>query len=63
MHIQFVFAAFDRLGENCRQLLTYFYLDELDNITIAQKMGLANANVVKSNKQRCMRRWANTAFS
>ena len=57
-HIQCVFTAFDRLGENCRQLLTYFYLDELDNTIIAQKMGWANANVVKSNKRRCMRRWA-----
>jgi RNA polymerase sigma factor (sigma-70 family) len=51
-------AAFERLGENCRRLLTYFYLDELDNATIAQKMGLANANVVKSNKRRCMQRWS-----
>ena len=56
--VRLAFAAFDRLGENCRQLLTYFYIDELDNPTIAQKMNLANSNVVKANKFRCMRRWA-----
>ena len=33
--INLVFTAFDRLGENCQQLLTYFYIDELNNSTIA----------------------------
>ena len=56
--VKLAFAAFDRLGENCQRLLTYFYIDELDNTTIARKMNLANTNVVKSNKLRCVRRWA-----
>lgn len=55
--IRLTFTAFNRLGENCRKLLTYFYIDELDNATIARNMNLANTNVVKSSKFRCMRHW------
>ena len=54
---QVTFAAFMQLSERCQQLLTYCYLDELDHKTIAERMGFANTDVVKSNKSRCLRRW------
>lgn len=45
-----------RLDETCMQLLSMFYFDELDNKVIAEKMGFANTDVVKSKKYQCFKK-------
>lgn len=47
-------TAFARLGENCRELLTYFYYRGFDNNEIAQRMDYKNTDTVKSRKRNCM---------
>ncbi|MFT5724847.1 MAG: RNA polymerase sigma factor (sigma-70 family) [Bacteroidia bacterium] len=44
------------LDETCKKLLSYFYFDGLDNMVIAEKMGYANTNTVKSKKYQCFKR-------
>ncbi len=45
--------AMDSIGEQCRQLLTLFYWEECSTEEIAQRMGFANADTVKSRKYQC----------
>jgi RNA polymerase sigma factor (sigma-70 family) len=44
------------LDENCQKLLSYFYFDQMDNKTIAEKMGYANTDTVKSKKYQCFKK-------
>lgn len=44
------------LDETCRKLLGYFYFDQLENRVIAEKMGFANTNTVKSKKYQCFKK-------
>lgn len=43
----------ERLGGPCRQLLLLYYWEERTTAEIAQLMGLANADTVKSKKYQC----------
>lgn len=52
-----VMRAFRYLGENCRRILQYYYFDHLSLKQIAQKMQMANTNVVKVTKSRCYKKW------
>jgi RNA polymerase sigma factor (sigma-70 family) len=45
--------ALHQLGEPCRELLMLFYWEELSLNDIAQRMGFANADTVKSKKYQC----------
>jgi len=45
--------AWKTLSENCKDILTYFYLDKLRLDKIALLMGHATANVAKTTKARC----------
>lgn len=45
--------ALERIGEQCRELLTLFYWEERSMEEIAQRMGFANAETVKSRKYQC----------
>ncbi|TAE45346.1 MAG: RNA polymerase sigma factor [Bacteroidetes bacterium] len=49
--------ALDSLKEACRQILTYFYVEQRSMDEIAEMLGLAGANVAKVTKFRCFRRW------
>ncbi len=42
-----------KLGDTCKSLLSYYYFDELSMVDIAEKMGFANADSVKSKKYKC----------
>lgn len=42
-----------KIGEQCRELLLLFYWEELSMEEIADKMGFANADTVKSKKYQC----------
>ncbi len=44
------------LDETCKKLLGYFYFDQLENKIIAEKMGFANTNTVKSKKYQCFKK-------
>ncbi|MEM9928696.1 MAG: sigma-70 family RNA polymerase sigma factor [Bacteroidota bacterium] len=48
--------AISKLGEKCRQLLTYFYYDNFAVDAIANRMGYANENTVSAHKSRCMKK-------
>ena len=52
-----VMQAYRYLGENCRRILHYYYFEHLPFSEIAQKMGMANANVAKVTKARCYKKW------
>ncbi|MFT4521920.1 MAG: RNA polymerase sigma factor (sigma-70 family) [Bacteroidia bacterium] len=44
------------LDETCMKLLSYFYFDGFDNTVIAEKLGFANTDTVKSKKYQCFKR-------
>lgn len=44
------------MDDTCKKLLSYFYFDGYDNKTIAEKLGFANTNTVKSKKYQCFKR-------
>ncbi len=44
------------LDDTCRRLLMYFYFDGLDMNTIAELMGFANSDTVKSKKYQCFKK-------
>lgn len=44
------------MDEACRKLLSYFYFDGLNNKVIADKMGYANTDTVKSKKYQCFKK-------
>ncbi|TJZ63385.1 sigma-70 family RNA polymerase sigma factor [Sphingobacterium olei] len=46
--------AIEKLGEPCTSLLRLFYYEEKENTEIATLLGYANADVIKSQKYRCM---------
>jgi RNA polymerase sigma factor (sigma-70 family) len=50
-------AALGKLGETCRRLLTYVYVEQRPHQEIAELMGLASANVVKVTRHRCYQQW------
>lgn len=52
-------AALNSLGETCRKLLLYAYVDELPHKEIAERLNLASANVVKVTRHRCYQQWLN----
>jgi RNA polymerase sigma factor (sigma-70 family) len=46
-------SALGKLGEPCRKLLLLFYWEEESMDSIAVRMGMANADTVKSKKYQC----------
>ncbi|MBR9861166.1 sigma-70 family RNA polymerase sigma factor [bacterium] len=51
------------MDETCRRLLSYFYFDGLNNKVIAEKLGFANTDTVKSKKYQCFKRLQETVKS
>jgi len=48
-------SNFKKLGEKCKQMLTMFYYRGLSIDEIAEQGGYENANVVRSQKSRCLK--------
>ena len=46
----------NKLDDTCKRLLMYFYFDGLDMNTIAEQMGFANSDTVKSKKYQCFKK-------
>ena len=49
----------DQLGDTCKQLLTYYYFDDIPLQEIANLMGFANAETAKTKKYKCKKRLDN----
>ena len=54
---QQVWDAFQRLGDRCRQLLRYFYVENDSMQTIAQRMEFSSVGAVKTARYRCFAQW------
>lgn len=52
--IQLANEAFELLNEKCKSVLNLFYIQKLSLKEIAEKTGISNAGVVKTNKYRCL---------
>jgi RNA polymerase sigma factor (sigma-70 family) len=46
----------NKLDDTCKKLLMFFYFDGLDMNTIAEQMGFANSDTVKSKKYQCFKK-------
>jgi RNA polymerase sigma factor (sigma-70 family) len=44
------------MDETCKKLLCYFYFDGFNNKVIAEKLGFANTDTVKSKKYQCFKK-------
>lgn len=50
-----VLNMMEQLGENCRQILTYFYFENLEMNKIAELMNYNNSDTVKAKKYQCFK--------
>ena len=55
--LEVCYETLGNLGNKCRELLRYFYINKLTITQITEKMGYANSNVAKTAKSRCMKEW------
>lgn len=55
--LEVCYETLNELGDKCRKLLRYFYVQKLTISQITNKMNYANSNVVKTAKSRCMKEW------
>lgn len=51
--ISIINKCIQKLGETCRDILTYYYFDRLSMVEIAEKMGFANSDTSKTKKYKC----------
>lgn len=56
MKLSIVEKAIEQLGEQCQQLLHMFYVLGLKMVDIAEKIGLRNEKVAKTQKYRCIQK-------
>ncbi|MBM2839864.1 MAG: sigma-70 family polymerase sigma factor [Bacteroidetes bacterium] len=54
-----VSSALNKLGDPCRKLLLLYYWEELPMDEIAEQMGFANSDTVKSKKYQCKKALGN----
>ena len=50
------------MDETCEKLLAYFYFDGFSTKVIAEKLGFANADTVKSKKYQCFKKLQGTVL-
>lgn len=55
-----VYSLIERLTEPCRRILYGFYYDHFSMADIAESLGFANADVAKTQKNRCMNKFKGT---
>lgn len=53
--------AWSQLKENCKDILSYFYVDHLRMKEISELMGFANSDVAKTTKSRCYKHFMKAA--
>ena len=49
--------ALSQLGESCRQIIRYYYIDHLSMSDIAEEMKWKSPEVAKTTKSRCLKQW------
>ncbi|MEO0555742.1 MAG: sigma-70 family RNA polymerase sigma factor [Bacteroidota bacterium] len=54
-------SAWNRLSEKCKDIISYFYVDKISMTEIAELMGLNNADVAKTTKSRCFKKFTSFA--
>lgn len=52
-----VIRAFQNLDPRCQCILKSYYVNSRNMSEIAEQMGFTNANVAKTTKSRCYKRW------
>lgn len=52
----YLIKLLDSLGENCKQVLLYYYYDRLKMRQIADRMNFANEQVAKNKKSSCLKK-------
>jgi len=56
MDNELIKACMEKLGDTCRNLLSYFYFDGMEMREIAVKLSFANADTAKSKKYQCLKK-------
>jgi RNA polymerase sigma factor (sigma-70 family) len=51
--IEVINQCISELGETCRNILTYYYFDDMSMAEIAEKLGFANSDTAKTKKYKC----------
>ena len=46
----------NQLGDTCKHILMYYYFDDMSMQDIANKLGMANTETVKTKKYKCKKR-------
>lgn len=49
-------SCIDQLGDTCKRILMYYYFDDMSMQDIADKLGMANTETVKTKKYKCKKR-------
>lgn len=55
-------SAWNQLSEKCKDIISHFYVDKIRMDEIAKLMGLNSADVAKSTKARCYKKFKELAF-
>ncbi|MDF2159276.1 sigma-70 family RNA polymerase sigma factor [Algoriphagus sp. CAU 1675] len=53
--LNYVMDLFDRLGEQCKQILKLFYYEELPMKEICQKLDFSSEQVLRNKKYKCLK--------
>ena len=50
--------AFEQLGDTCKEILRLSIVNRLSMKEIAREIGYASADVIRTKKMRCMKKWS-----
>lgn len=53
--LQKMYKGISELGDSCKKIIQFFYLEKKSTKEIAVALGLSNADTVKSQKYRCLK--------
>ena len=56
MDLNVVRKLLDEIGDTCKELLGLFYFEQMDNMSIAERMAYSNPDVVKAKKYQCLKK-------
>ena len=56
MDLKVVRNLLNEIGDTCKELLGLFYFEQMDNLSIAERMEFSNPDVVKAKKYQCLKK-------
>lgn len=56
LDLQIVRNLLNNLGDTCKELLGLFYFEQMDNLSISERMDFSNPDVVKAKKYQCLKK-------